>query len=73
MPLLFDAEDPKAPIGFDLSTSSTLFWRPVPVLLKQQDREDQHEALTVRILTGSARQNHNLRVRFSKQLTKLYT
>ncbi|GIL47125.1 hypothetical protein Vafri_4030 [Volvox africanus] len=62
MPLLLDPEDPKAPIGFDLSTSSTLFWRPVPVLLKQHDREDQQEALTVRILTGYARQNHNLRI-----------
>ncbi|GLC45099.1 hypothetical protein PLESTB_001468100 [Pleodorina starrii] len=63
MPLLLDSvDDPKAPIGFDLPTSSTLFWRPVPVLLKQQDREDQHEALTVRILTGFARQNHNLRI-----------
>ncbi|KAG2499100.1 hypothetical protein HYH03_003283 [Edaphochlamys debaryana] len=61
MPLLLD-EDPKASVGFDLSTASTLFWRPVPVHLKHQDREDQHEELTFRILTGVARQNHNLRI-----------
>ncbi|GFR43676.1 hypothetical protein Agub_g4784 [Astrephomene gubernaculifera] len=61
MPLIID-DDPRAPIGFDLSTASTLFWRPVPVHIKQIEREDQQEELTVRILTGFARQNHNLRI-----------
>ncbi|KXZ47486.1 hypothetical protein GPECTOR_35g924 [Gonium pectorale] len=61
MPLLLD-DDAKAPIGFDLSTASTLFWKSVPVHIKNQDREDQQEELTVRILTGYGRQNHNLRI-----------
>jgi spindle assembly abnormal protein 6 len=61
MPLL-DDQDLRAP-GFDLTTASTLFWRPVSVSLKQQDRDDQEEQLTFRILTGFARQNHTLRVR----------
>ncbi|PNH08928.1 Spindle assembly abnormal protein 6 [Tetrabaena socialis] len=62
MPLLLEESDSKAAVGFDLSTANTLFWRPVPVHVKQQDREDQHEELTIRILTGVARQNHNLRI-----------
>ena len=49
--------------GFDLATATTLYWKPVPVKLKMPDREDQLEQLTFRILTGVARQNHNLRVR----------
>lgn len=48
--------------GFDLQTASTLYWKPIPVLLKQHDREDQVEQLTFRILSGVTRQNHNLRV-----------
>eukprot|EP00198_Chlamydomonas_reinhardtii_P007749 XP_001697086.1 predicted protein [Chlamydomonas reinhardtii] len=62
MPLLLDDGDPKAQTGFDLSTATTLFWRPVPVHVKQQDREDVLEELTFRILTGVAKQNHNLRI-----------
>lgn len=63
MPLLLD-DDPKGgPLGFDLATATTLFWKPVPVFVKQQDREDQQENLTFRILSGCARQNHSLRVR----------
>ena len=63
MPLVLEAEDPsRGGVGFDLQSSSTLFWKPVPVLLRQADREDCHEDLTFRILTGFARQNHNLRV-----------
>lgn len=61
MPLVLD-EDAKNATGFDTSTASTLFWKPVPVLLRQQEREDQQEELTFRILSGVARQNHNLRV-----------
>nr|6ZZ8_A Chain A, Centriole protein [Chlamydomonas reinhardtii]6ZZ8_B Chain B, Centriole protein [Chlamydomonas reinhardtii]6ZZ8_C Chain C, Centriole protein [Chlamydomonas reinhardtii]6ZZ8_D Chain D, Centriole protein [Chlamydomonas reinhardtii]6ZZ8_E Chain E, Centriole protein [Chlamydomonas reinhardtii]6ZZ8_F Chain F, Centriole protein [Chlamydomonas reinhardtii] len=61
-PLLLDDGDPKAQTGFDLSTATTLFWRPVPVHVKQQDREDVLEELTFRILTGVAKQNHNLRI-----------
>jgi len=48
--------------GFDLQTAQTLFWKPVPVLLRQADREDQHEELTFRILSGVSRANHNMRV-----------
>ncbi len=63
MPLLLDTDGTAGPHGFDLSSATTLFWKTVPVHVKQQDREDQHEELTCRILTGFARQNHNLRVR----------
>lgn len=35
--------------------------------VKQQDREDVLEELTFRILTGVAKQNHNLRVRTRAQ------
>eukprot|EP00798_Chlamydomonas_sp_ICE-L_P020165 gene20165-26901_t len=60
MPLVLD-DDPKA-TGFDLQTAQTLFWRPVPVLLRQNEREDMTEDFNFRILTGYARQNHNLRI-----------
>lgn len=56
-------EDTRTMSGFDLQTASTLYWKPIPVLLKQHDREDQVEQLTFRILSGVTRQNHNLRVR----------
>lgn len=49
--------------GFDLQTANTLFWKQVPLLLRQGDREDQNEELTFRILTGTMRGNHNMRVR----------
>lgn len=45
-----------------MTTAQTLFWKPVPVLLKQAEREDQHEPLIFRILTGVSRGNHNMRV-----------
>lgn len=61
MPLIMEDES-KNSTGFDVQTATTLFWKPVPVLLKQLDREDMLEDLTFRILTGFARQNHNLRV-----------
>lgn len=61
MPLLVE-DDARNAVGFDVTTASTLFWKPVPVLLRQQEREDQQEDLTFRILSGVARQNHNLRV-----------
>ncbi|MEW5299491.1 MAG: hypothetical protein WDW36_002505 [Sanguina aurantia] len=61
MPLIMEDES-KNSTGFDVQTATTLFWKPVPVLLKQLDREDMLEDLTFRILTGFARQNHNLRI-----------
>ena len=48
--------------GFDLQTAQTLFWKPVPVQLRQAEREDQHEELIFRILSGVSRANHNMRV-----------
>ncbi|GBF91102.1 hypothetical protein Rsub_04771 [Raphidocelis subcapitata] len=58
----FKDDDLRGPTGFDLQTASTLYWKAIPVLLKQHDREDQVEQLTFRILSGVTRQNHNLRV-----------
>jgi spindle assembly abnormal protein 6 len=55
-------DDTRVLTGFDLQTASTLYWKAIPVLLKQHDREDQVEQLTFRILSGVTRQNHNLRV-----------
>lgn len=49
--------------SFDVQTASTLYWKTVPVLLKQQDREETVEDLNVRLLSGVNRHNHNLRVR----------
>lgn len=60
MPLVLE---PEAKSGFDPATATTLYWKQVPVLLKQSEREDQTEQLTFRILSGVSRQNHNLRVR----------
>ncbi len=62
MPLVLDDDPSKSAVGFDVQSATTLFWKPVPVLLRQTEREDQLEELTFRILTGFARQNHNLRV-----------
>jgi hypothetical protein len=59
----FKDDDTRVLTGFDLQTASTLYWKAIPVLLKQLDREDQTEQLTFRILSGVTRQNHNLRVR----------
>lgn len=61
MPLVFD-EDCRGVADFDTQSATTLYWKPIPVLLRQQDREDVTEELTFRILTGVMRQNHNLRV-----------
>jgi hypothetical protein len=62
MPLYLEDESGNAAGGLDAATATTLFWRPIPVLLKQPDREDSVETLTFRILSGVTRNNHNLRV-----------
>lgn len=56
--------------GFDWQTAQTLFWKPVPVQLRQADREDQNEELTFRILSGVSRANHNMRVRGLFEITQ---
>lgn len=61
MPLVLD-EDCRGLTGFDTQSASTLYWKAIPVLLRQQEREDVTEELTFRILSGVMRQNHNLRV-----------
>lgn len=61
MPLVLE-EDVRVANGFDPASASTLYWKQVPVLVKQHDREDQTEQLTFRILSGVTRQNHSLRV-----------
>jgi spindle assembly abnormal protein 6 len=64
MPLVIDDDPNKfGATGFDWQNASTLFWKPVPVSLRQAEREDQIEDLMFRILTGHARNNHNLRVK----------
>ncbi len=66
MPLVLDEESAKGGGGGgggpQLQELQTLFWKSVPVQLRQGDREDQAEELTFRILTGFSKQNHNLRV-----------
>jgi hypothetical protein len=52
-----------AQTGFDLQSCATLFWKPVPILLRHGEREEQQEELTFRILTGVSRTNHGMRVR----------
>jgi hypothetical protein len=61
MPLLID-EDAKTVGTFDITTAQTLYWKAVPVLLKQPEREEQVEQLTFRILSGYTRPNQSLRV-----------
>lgn len=61
MPLVLE-EDVRVANGFDPASASTLYWKQVPVLVKQHDRENQTEQLTFRILSGVTRQNHSLRV-----------
>ena len=68
MPLVID-NNTRSWESFDVQTASTLYWKSVPVLVKQHDREEQKVDLTVRILSGVNRNNHNSRV--SKSL--LYT
>ncbi|KAF6264226.1 hypothetical protein COO60DRAFT_1267074 [Scenedesmus sp. NREL 46B-D3] len=60
MPLIL--EDERTANGFDPASANTLYWKDVPVLVRQQDREDQIEHLTFRILSGVTKQNHSLRV-----------
>jgi spindle assembly abnormal protein 6 len=67
MPLILEDEC-KGLTGFDTQTASTLYWKAIPCLLRLNDREDQTEELTFRILSGVTRQNHNLRVRRSCSL-----
>ena len=58
--------------SFELQAASTLYWQAVPVRLQLGDREDATCQLTVRILSGVNRHNHNLRVgRFSSFLKPL--
>ena len=75
MPLLID-DDAKTVGSFDITTAQTLYWKAVPVLLRQPDREEQLEALTFRILSGFTRPNHSLRVsahtRAARRGTALY-
>lgn len=49
--------------SFDVQSATTLFWNPVPTVLRMQDREEQVVELMVRILSGVCRTNHNSRVR----------
>lgn len=49
--------------SFDVQSATTLFWKPVPTVLRMQDREEQVVELMVRILSGVSRTNHNSRVR----------
>lgn len=65
MPLVID-NNTRSWESFDVQTASTLYWKALPVLVKQNDREEQTSELTVRILSGVNRNNHNSRV--SKQL-----
>ena len=62
MPLVID-NNTRSYESFDVQTASTLYWKTVPALLRLQDREEQPGELTVRILSGLNRNNHNSRVR----------
>lgn len=70
MPLVID-NNTRSWESFDVQTASTLYWKALPVLVKQNDREEQTSELTVRILSGLNRNNHNSRV--SNQLHLYYT
>ncbi|KAK9862410.1 hypothetical protein WJX84_002226 [Apatococcus fuscideae] len=48
--------------SFELQAASTLYWQTVPVRLQLGDREEATSQLTVRILSGVNRHNHNLRI-----------
>lgn len=61
MPLVID-NNTRSWESFDVQTASTLYWKALPVLVKQSDREEQTNELTVRILSGVNRNNHNSRV-----------
>jgi hypothetical protein len=49
--------------SFDVQDAATLYWKPVPTVLRMPDREEQVVELMVRILSGVSRANHNSRVR----------
>eukprot|EP00891_Asterochloris_glomerata_P008911 jgi/Astpho2/8911/Aster-x0832 len=61
MPLVID-NNTRSYESFDVQTASTLYWKTVPALLRMQDREEQAGELTVRILSGLNRNNHNSRI-----------
>ncbi|KAL3138442.1 hypothetical protein ABBQ32_006233 [Trebouxia sp. C0010 RCD-2024] len=61
MPLVID-NNTRSWESFDVQTASTLYWKALPVLVKQSDREEQTNELTVRILSGVNRNNHNSRI-----------
>lgn len=61
MPLVID-NNTRSWESFDVQTASTLYWKALPVLVKQNDREEQTSELTVRILSGVNRNNHNSRI-----------
>ena len=61
MPLVID-NNTRSWESFDVQTASTLYWKALPVLVRQSDREEQTTELTVRILSGVNRNNHNSRV-----------
>ncbi|DBA71002.1 TPA: hypothetical protein ACH3X2_011436 [Trebouxia sp. C0005] len=61
MPLVID-HNTRSWESFDVQTASTLYWKALPVLVKQSDREEQTNELTVRILSGVNRNNHNSRI-----------
>lgn len=48
--------------SFDVQTASTVYWKEVPVLSRMPDREEHKADLTIRIMTGVNRNNHNARV-----------
>lgn len=50
---------------FDVGTAKTEYWESVPILVCLMDRKEELKDLTVRVLSGFARQNHNLRVSLS--------
>lgn len=67
MPLVLE-DDIRIVNGFDPASATTLYWKDVPVLVRQHDREDQTEQLTFRILSGVTKQNHSLRVSVMVQI-----
>jgi hypothetical protein len=72
MPLVLE-EDIRLANGFDPASAATLYWKDVPVLVKQHDREDQTDQLTFRILSGVTRQNHSFRVSKAAQFGHVQT
>jgi spindle assembly abnormal protein 6 len=56
------AEPLRAWEGFDVQSATTLYWKPVDVLVRQPDREELVCELTVRILQGVNKATHSSRV-----------